>query len=168
MPAAPRLQPIPAGLITPIMSPIDLAQTTDSVSSSAAAPPLAHQDCPSERNPDELAFSFEGLHASSPAPDSEIPDAPPVQAGPSGSSSQPQHPKPIANELPCRGVLIRWEAGSVWSTYPYHQHALREHPWEPVAIENNEWFRLRAKDCTCMTANNDGCCNTCRNVPVSE
>lgn len=28
----------------------------------------------------------------------------------------------------CTGVLVHWTPGSVWDTYPYHQHSIRTLP----------------------------------------
>ncbi|KAH9922494.1 uncharacterized protein B0H18DRAFT_1212572 [Fomitopsis serialis] len=90
---------------------------------------------------------------------------PPAAAKDAGTSRQSRSTE---NGFACKGVLIQWKAGSVWDTYPYHQHALREYPWEPVSIENGEWFRLRAKDCARSTISKDGCCTACQMIPASE
>lgn len=70
-----------------------------------------------------LAVSIAYLRSSSPAPD-------------------------IDQTQECTGVLVQWMAGSVWDTYLYHQHRVRNHPWEPTGFEGNDnWLRLRSKDC---------------------
>ena len=43
----------------------------------------------------------------------------------------------IDSSQECTGVLVKWTAGSVWDTYPYHQHGIRNHPWEPIGFEGN-------------------------------
>jgi hypothetical protein len=36
---------------------------------------------------------------------------------------------------PCPGYSVQWKVGSIWVTYPYHQHATRELPWYPSAYD---------------------------------
>lgn len=60
-----------------------------------------------------LAVSIACLRSSSPAPD-------------------------IDQTQECTGVLAQWMAGSVWDTYLYHQHRVRNHPWEPTGFEGND------------------------------
>jgi len=47
----------------------------------------------------------------------------------------------------CTGVLVKWQPGSVWDTYPYQQHEVQKLPWEPIGFENKEWLRLRSIKC---------------------
>ncbi|KAI0374930.1 hypothetical protein BV20DRAFT_986923 [Pilatotrama ljubarskyi] len=67
----------------------------------------------------------------------------------------------------CKGALVEWKPGSVWSTYPYHRHAKNDLPWEPVAIENDHWLRIRSEDCTRYAFEGEGVCPTCSAVPTS-
>jgi len=77
----------------------------------------------------DLAVSMADLRSSSPVPD-------------------------IDSSQECTGVLVEWTAGSVWDTYPYHQHGVRNHPWEPIGFEGNDNWRL--------------CCRKCAAIPSSS
>jgi hypothetical protein len=94
-----------------------------------------------------LAVSLADLRSSSPAPD-------------------------IDSARECTGVLVEWTAGSVWDTYPYHQHGVRNLPWEPIGFEGNDsWLRLRSKDCCVIllhTEINRLCCHKCAAIPSSS
>ncbi|OSD00270.1 hypothetical protein PYCCODRAFT_1479355 [Trametes coccinea BRFM310] len=70
----------------------------------------------------------------------------------------------------CRGVLVEWTPGSVWDTYPYHRHAedVDHLPWEPIAIENNRWMRIRSEDCLGRVLRSAAICSVCLAVPQSE
>ena len=45
-------------------------------------------------------------------------------------------------KIPCPRIAIAWHPGSIWETYPYHQHEIQAVGWRPVAFgkENNEIF----------------------------
>jgi hypothetical protein len=68
-------------------------------------------------------------------------------------------------------VLVKWTAGSVWDTYPYHQHGIWNLPWEPIGFEGNDnWLRLRSKYCCIALAHseiNHLCCHKCAAIPSS-
>lgn len=69
---------------------------------------------------------------------------------------------------PCPGVLVEWEAGSVWETYPYHRHAGSQLPWEPVTFENDRWLRIRSIECDgFIQGQMQASCLTCSAVPTS-
>lgn len=68
----------------------------------------------------------------------------------------------------CPGVAVEWKAGSVWSTYPYHRHASNDYPWEPVAIENDKWLRIRSDDCLRTLSSTESVCRSCAGIPASK
>jgi hypothetical protein len=92
------------------------------------------------------------------------------------SSSDSSPPPDIDSLQECTGVLVEWTAGSVWDTYPYHQHGIRSHPWEPIGFEGNDsWLRLRSKDCCIVLLRNVNelemnclCCRKCAAIPSSS
>jgi hypothetical protein len=47
----------------------------------------------------------------------------------------------------CTGQWLRWEAGSVFGTYPYQQHTNEGLPWLPIGFKE-DWILLRALACT--------------------
>jgi len=47
----------------------------------------------------------------------------------------------------CAGQWLKWEAGSVFGTYPYQQHTNNGLPWTPIGFKEN-WILLRALACT--------------------
>jgi hypothetical protein len=58
--------------------------------------------------------------------------------------------------IPCPGLAILWTPGSIWETYPYHQHEIRAVGWMPVSFgeEDNEIF-LRSDKCYGMILDTD-------------
>ena len=84
-------------------------------------------------------------------------------------SSSLTPPPDIDSLQECTGVLVEWMAGSVWDTYPYHQHGVRKHPWEPIGFKGNDsWLRLRSKDCCIVLLHNEmnrHCCHKCAAIP---
>lgn len=91
---------------------------------------------------------------------------------PSEASSKPPSPIMDFDKAPeCTGVLVHWTAGSIWDTYPYHQHGIRSLPWEPIGFDgNNKWLRLRSKNCTIILSSaeqNSLCCSKCAAIPTS-
>ena len=84
------------------------------------------------------------LHRSQGLPDTEPTTRPTLQilvVPPTGPSEQ-------LSIIPCPGVAIAWHPGSIWETYPYHQHEIQAVGWRPVAFgnENNKIF-LRSDRC---------------------
>ncbi|THH13601.1 hypothetical protein EW146_g6638 [Bondarzewia mesenterica] len=67
----------------------------------------------------------------------------------------------------CKGSLVEWTPGSVWSTYPYHQHDARDWSWEPIGFENKSWIRLRSTRCAVFATRNDLSCDACRVISSS-
>ena len=90
------------------------------------------------------------------------------------ADSESMYPTPNidSDPLACTGVLVEWTAGSVWDTYPYHQHGIRKHLWEPIGFEGNDsWLRLRSKDCCIVLLHeemNRLCCRKCAAIPSSS
>jgi hypothetical protein len=67
---------------------------------------------------------------------------------------------------PCRGVVVPWAPGSVWTTYPYQRHA-GSLGWEPISFnkQRNE-ITLRTDRCECETYNLiNGSCPKCAALP---
>ena len=89
--------------------------------------------------------------------------APEIQVNPP-TPNEEAHPE-------CLGVLVLWQAGSVWDTYPYHQHGIREYPWEPIGFDGNEkWIRLRSRECVGVSLSSENfetSCQKCRTIPAS-
>jgi len=38
----------------------------------------------------------------------------------------------------CPGIGIYWLPGSVWKSYPYHQHAVQAVGWKPIGFNPKE------------------------------
>ncbi|PIL27027.1 hypothetical protein GSI_10166 [Ganoderma sinense ZZ0214-1] len=97
------------------------------------------------------------------AADSEIPEI-----GDLCASMADMHSEVPSGFRECPGVAVEWKAGSVWSTYPYHRHASNDYPWEPVAIENDQWLRIRSDDCLRTLSSTESVCRTCTGIPASK
>jgi hypothetical protein len=56
----------------------------------------------------------------------------------------------------CPGVGISWLPGSVWESYPYHQHAMRAVGWMPIGFDpkENKIF-IRSDSCANQLFEND-------------
>lgn len=69
----------------------------------------------------------------------------------------------------CPGIIAKWEAGSIWDTYPYHQHGMRKLDWEPIGFDgNNQWIRLRSTYCALeLPEGNVLCCQRCGAIQTS-
>lgn len=93
----------------------------------------------------------------------------------SDSNSEPdefEHEMDLNQTNECTGVLVEWSAGSVWDTYPYHQHGTQDLAWEPIGFtESDKWLRIRSKSCRVILAGdselNSRCCSECAKVPHS-
>jgi hypothetical protein len=70
----------------------------------------------------------------------------------------------------CLGVIVEWKPGSIWNTYPYHQHAEWVMDWKPISIEDNGSLRLHSRDCSmnldsrCLSTLT---CASCQFIPNS-
>lgn len=70
----------------------------------------------------------------------------------------------------CPGVLVKWTPGSVWNTYPYHQHSSKKMKleWEPVSWNSEEGLCLRATSCEAREpASVKHVCRICAVLPSS-
>lgn len=73
-------------------------------------------------------------------------------------------------EIDCPGLSLQWLPGSVWETYPYHQHEIAAIGWRPVSFgkEDNEIF-LRSDDCHGKILSTDEPpCKECRILEYSS
>ncbi|TFK89183.1 hypothetical protein K466DRAFT_611332, partial [Polyporus arcularius HHB13444] len=69
----------------------------------------------------------------------------------------------------CKGALVEWLPGSIWSTYPYHRHLKHDFPWEPVAVENEKWIRIRASTCLVhLLRPEEDVCGECTSIAHSK
>lgn len=72
----------------------------------------------------------------------------------------------------CPGVLIDWTPGSVWLTYPFHQHNYRDLSWDlvgPGSARDKDQIRLRSVDCTGGKVSTGGdVCQQCQYLPHSN
>lgn len=64
----------------------------------------------------------------------------------------------------CKGVLIEWKAGSVWDSYPFQIHPYKTYGWEPIAVENDNWIRLRSLNCTTHVQTPAASCASCLSI----
>ena len=72
--------------------------------------------------------------------------------------------------IPCPGHAIEWLPGSIWETYPYHQHEVRAVGWRPIAFnhEENE-IVLRSDTCLGFILDTDEPpCKECWNIGFSN
>ena len=71
----------------------------------------------------------------------------------------------------CPGSLIQWQPGSVWNSYPYHQHAAQSLPWEPIGFEPMNQLRLRSTKCKLILETSkeldEHACSRCRAIETS-
>lgn len=79
-------------------------------------------------------------------------------------------PRSETDNLPCPGMMVRWEAGSIWDTYPYHQHASRNIGWTPIGYgQDDRSLLIRSDGCTAPKTGSDGYpCNACLHVEHSS
>ena len=102
----------------------------------------------------------------SPLPSRAASPLPPNLLEPSISLPSTSHvPRPRENIHPCSGVAVKWEAGSIWDSYPFHQHKTHDYPWEPIGITNDEWLYLRSDSCKQHTQNASHVCEECEAIP---
>ncbi|KAF8055441.1 hypothetical protein FPV67DRAFT_1435919 [Lyophyllum atratum] len=76
----------------------------------------------------------------------------------------------LRNLLPCPGVRVYWDAGSIWDTYPYSIHAVRDVGWVPIALgDSDRSIQLRAENCEFPTTGSDGfSCSVCLSLRYSQ
>lgn len=113
-------------------------------------------------------------------PSSPPPDSPSEAGGPSAIPDVPiievefckdsrTGNKELAGQLPCPGVLVRWHVGSIWETYPYALHALRDVGWIPISLGSQDnTLRLRSEHCQHPDGGSSGwSCPACISLPSS-
>jgi hypothetical protein len=69
----------------------------------------------------------------------------------------------------CPGIGVSWLPGSVWETYPYHQHATRAVGWTPIGFDSeaNKIF-IRSDNCANQLFEEDAApCTRCLMVEHS-
>jgi len=76
---------------------------------------------------------------------------------------RPKHP------LICPGSAIDWMPGSIWETYPYHQHEARVVGWKPIGFDSkkNQIFVCSESCIMEITEYNASPCTHCRNIQYS-
>ena len=79
-----------------------------------------------------------------PEPDPKLLPSPPIPRVNVATLPKP----PGLQRISCPGLAILWTPGSIWETYPYHQHEIWAVGWQPVSFgdEENEIF-LRSDRC---------------------
>lgn len=72
--------------------------------------------------------------------------------------------------LPCPGVLIHWDAGSIWETYPYAFHTTKASGWVPISYgENENSIQLRSNKCKHPVGGSSGhTCIACQTLRYSH
>jgi len=134
----------------------------------STAPSSLFSEGPSARLP-AIISSFSRMHAHSPTPPPETP---------SPQSSHFHVPDTSDNNIPsiiitappqCPGVEVPWSPGSIWSTYPYHQHKLRSLGWRPTGfIEDENKILLRSDQCQIdLSESENSPCIECQVIPHS-
>ena len=119
-----------------------------------------------------ITSSFSNLHASSPnpTPAPEMLDSRVLrpQAHASHAASVPSIQ--ISKLELCPGVEIVWAPGSIWSTYPYHQHLIYTIGWTPASFNKTEnKIYLRSDKCLGELSEFDlSPCVECRIIPYSS
>lgn len=137
---------------------LGLPLPTHSVTQSPAEP--ARED----RSPsitDGIIQAFSDLHASTPSPN-------PISSQIlSGNQSLPSIA--VSKRVPCPGSKVVWSAGSIWSTYPYHQHEVRPVGWKPIAFVEDKII-LRADKCSKYISEYDNlpACPSCHTIQYSS
>ncbi|KAK7471312.1 hypothetical protein VKT23_002721 [Stygiomarasmius scandens] len=88
-------------------------------------------------------------------------------------AGRPSTPPPTStpSSLPCSGLEIEWKVGSIWSTYPYYAHELRDMDWEPIGfLKDKNKIIIRSVRCKKFVATLDGAhvCVECWRIPQSQ
>jgi hypothetical protein len=126
-----------------------------------------------------IISSFSNLHASSPhgphpTPVPEILDSRVLRPHASASASHASAASIPSIQIPklelCPGVEISWAPGSIWSTYPYHQHLIHTIGWTPASFNKTEnKIYLRSDKCAGELSEFDlSPCMECRIIPYSS
>ena len=150
--------PSPSPSPTPMSSytPTPLREPSPPVSNHPM-PPFSHRPTPlPSRYPSPIPS-----HHPTPIPSRQL-SALPSRASSRAPSSYPDTTKE------CLGVAVKWEPGTIWDSYPFHQHENRFFPWRPVGVMNDEWLRLRSDTCSRRTSNENSVCKECSIIPHHE
>lgn len=71
----------------------------------------------------------------------------------------------------CSGVEIVWSPGSIWDTYPYHQHSSRVMQWTISGVDEARNL-LIIRPVTCKgrlsSMNEAMACSACMAIPASQ
>ena len=117
-----------------------------------------------------IISSFSNLHASSPnpTPAPEMLDSRVLCPHASHSASVPSILIPKLSL--CPGAEIVWVPGSIWSTYPYHQHLIHAIGWTPASFDKTKnKIYLRSDKCAGELSEFDlSPCVECRVIPYSS
>jgi hypothetical protein len=91
-----------------------------------------------------LATSFSHLQTASPAPS---PIGQNQQARVDDFSIPTIHTSERRVRI-CPGIGVPWLPGSIWESYPYHQHAVREVGWTPIGFDSKaNMIFIRSDNC---------------------
>ena len=120
-----------------------------------------------------IISSFSNLHASSPnpAPAPKMIYSRVSHPNASHAAMPPSVPSIQLPKLePCPGAEIVWDPGSIWSTYPYHQHLIHTIGWTPTSFNKTEnKIYLRSDKCAGELSEFDfSPCVECRMIPYSS
>jgi len=146
-------------LLAPPVAPTDLAILPTSDPLSTPSPPspvtfpplltpgLSSNDLPTTENP---TSSYPSL--------------------PAGTSYAPRNDDRVAARLPCNGVEFKWEAGSVFLSYPLQYHDTGNPTWSLDGIGEpgkSHIIRLRSHSCTHFREHSMEACFPCANLVSS-
>jgi hypothetical protein len=120
-----------------------------------------------------IISSFSNLHASSPnpTPAPEMLDSRMLRSHASHVATPPSVPSIQIPKLAlCPGAEIVWAPGSIWSTYPYHQHLIHTIGWTPASFnKTKDKLFLCSDKCAGELSEFDfSPCVECRMIPYSS
>ena len=110
-----------------------------------------------------IITSFSEMHTASPIP------SPTINSTPFSDHFQVPIIRKPRPERSCPGSEIDWQAGSIWQTYPYHQHESRVSGWRPVAFNSKDnKIILRSEKCAIeLYEYDESPCYNCRAIQYS-
>lgn len=116
---------------------------------------------PANSSLSELSTSLSNLRTNSPFRPTVLNH---FSQNPLPTSQQPEKP------MLCHGTQVDWTPGSIWVSYPYHQHEVRMVGWSPIAFNSKtNTITLRSDKCSGSLSKEEfeAPCRSCRNVPYS-
>ncbi|KIM39217.1 hypothetical protein M413DRAFT_29401 [Hebeloma cylindrosporum] len=121
------------------------------VSQQDALEPTGRDSHQRQHSLSRLSTSFSHLQTASPMPSPTVVDSNPRADYFSIPVIHTSRPTRI-----CPGIGVSWLPGSVWESYPYHQHAARAVGWMPIGFDPkaNKIF-LRSDKCAMELFEND-------------